>query len=267
MKKIIFYLFIINLTSAAFSQENDNNKEQISDEMITDRPDATESPNIVIKGALQIETGIYYSSFEEEELKFESWGYNTTLLRYGLLENFEIRLGWNVEDGKTIFKNDLMQEDITSGFSPLLLGMKIALIDEEGIIPQIGLMGHLNLPFLASSDYKPEHTSIDFRFAFSHTLSENSSFSYNLGAQWGGDSSEASYIYTASYGYAISNSLAAFIEFYGDLPEDNKSNHNWDAGITYLISKNIQLDAAVGKSITEGQDIIISSGISFRIPK
>ncbi|WAC01178.1 transporter [Lacinutrix neustonica] len=48
--------------------------------------------------------------------------------------------------------------------------------------------------------------------------------------------------------------------------ENNKANHLWDAGITYLISNNIQLDATVGTSITTGQDILISTGVSFRIP-
>lgn len=267
MKKIISFMFIFSLTFASFSQENNTHIEINSVEMITDRPDATESPNIVMRGALQVETGVFYSSFEEQNLKIESWGYNTTLLRYGLLDNFEIRLGWNIEDGKTSFKNSSIQEDISSGFSPLLLGMKIALTDEKGLIPQIGLLGHLNLPFLASSDYRPEHTGIDFRFAFSHTLSKKSSFSYNLGAQWGDDSSEAAYIYTASYGYRITASLGAYIEIYGDLPEDNRSNHFWDAGITYSLSNNIQLDATFGSSITEGQDILLSTGISIRLPK
>ena len=160
MKNIIAFLFITCFSNIVFAQNNEINNEMISDEMITDRPDATESPNIVPRGAIQVETGGYYSRFKDQDLKHETHGYNTTLFRYGLLENFEIRLGWNLEDRKITHKNSRLQEDISSGFSPLLLGMKIALIDEKGIIPQIGLLGHLSLPFIASSDYRPEHTGL-----------------------------------------------------------------------------------------------------------
>ncbi len=56
------------------------------------------------------------------------------------------------------------------------------------------------------------------------------------------------------------------MELYGDFPEDNKANHLWDAGITYLASNAVQLDATVGTSFTRGQDLLLSAGISIRIP-
>jgi len=234
--------------------------------MITDRPDATESPNTVPLKSLQIETGVFFDSYSENEYKFETIGYNTTLLRYGLLSNFELRLGWNFEESRTFVNNEQL-DNVESGFSPLLLGMKVEIIEEKGWKPEIGLIGHLNLPFLASTDYRPETTGADFRFSFSHTLSKKSSIAYNLGAQWGNDSSEISYIYTWAYGYKISEKIGAYVELYGDFPEDNRANHYWDAGFTYLIKNNFQIDATIGRSFTEGQDLLVSAGVSFRIPK
>jgi len=84
-------------------------------ELITDRPDATESPSTVPVGTLQIETGAFYTSFEEADIKHEVIGYNTTLLRYGILDNLEIRLGWNFEEGQTSIGGNKL-EDVTSGF-------------------------------------------------------------------------------------------------------------------------------------------------------
>jgi len=153
-----------------------------------------------------------------------------------------------------------------TGFSPLLAGVKVAITEENGALPQIGLIGHLMLPFTAGEDFKPENTGVNFRFAFSHTLSERSNLSYNVGAQWEGDSPEAAYIYTLAYGYAISDAWGVYAELYGDFPENSMANHLWDAGITYLVQNNIQLDATVGSSITSGQDILLSAGVSFRIP-
>ena len=167
--------------------------------LVSDRPDQTESPNVMRKGFLQIETGAGIETFEEGTTKTENFTINTTLLRYGLLDNLELRIGWDLVDGT--LKNNGNTIDITSGFSPLLLGAKIGVTEEKGWLPKIGFLGHLALPFTASSDYKPETTGVDFRFSFAHTLSEKSSLAYNLGAAWGDDSSEAAYVYTLVYGY------------------------------------------------------------------
>ncbi len=234
--------------------------------LITDRPDQTESPSVVPKNFLQVETGAFYESFKTNNIKTEDFTFNTTLLRYGLLDNLELRLGWDFVEGKTKVNGNTLN-NVSSGFNPLLLGVKTSIAKENGCFPEIGLLGHLYLPFTASTDYKPETTGVDFRLAFAHTLSENSSLSYNLGAAWGNDSPEASYVYTIAFGQSITNRLGAYTELYGDLPENSKANHLWDAGLTYLINNNVQLDATVGSSITKGQDILISAGISFRIPK
>ena len=248
------------LSTSALAQENIQ-----SQPLITDRPDQTESPNVVPKRFIQIETGAFYDTFKVNNIQTENYTYNTTLVRYGVLDNVELRLGWDFTEGSTTI-NSTKLDNITSGFSPLLLGIKTSIAKEKGLLPEIGLLGHLYLPVTASTDYKPETTSIDFRFAFYHTLNNNTSVSYNLGAYWGSDSSEASYVYTIAFGQGITEKLSAYAELYGDLPENNKANHLWDAGLTYLINNNLQLDATIGTSITKGQDLLLSSGVSFRIP-
>ena len=259
MKKIMECFFAFSLSLTTFSQEE-------RPELITDRPDATEAPNTVTKGALQIETGAFYTSFEENNILQETYTFNTTLLRYGLLDNLELRLGWNFEEGRNTV-NDQQLENVTSGFSPLLAGVKISITEEKGWLPTMGFIGHIFLPFTASDDYKPETTSADFRFAFDHTLSDKSSIAYNLGAQWEADNPEIAYIYSLAYGYGITDTFGMYVELYGDLPENNNANHLWDAGLTYLVLPNLQLDATVGTSITKGQDLLLSAGLSYRIFK
>jgi hypothetical protein len=239
-------------------------------ELITDRPDATESPNTVPIGSFQIETGGFYTSFEENiegnTVQREVLGYNTTLVRYGILENLEFRLGWNFEEGQTTINGTKLQ-DVTSGFSPLLAGMKVTIAQENGWIPTIGLLGHLYLPVSAGNDYKPQTTGADFRFSFDHSLSEKSGLAYNIGAQWGDDSPEVAYVYTLVYGYSITDNFSLYAEVYGDLPENSSGNHFWDAGLTYVLTPNLQLDATVGSSITDGQDLLLAAGVSYRILK
>ncbi len=248
-------IFLISISS--FAQEIGS-----QESLITDRPDATEAPNLLQKGSFQIETGVFYKDLGSASLSEELFGYNTTLLRYGLLENLELRLGWDLVNTKSkIFDYE------NTGFEPLLLGVKIGIAEENGAFPQIGFIGHLNLPFTVSKDVRPENTGVDFRFAFSHQLSEKSNLSYNVGAEWGNDSPEAAYIYTIAYGYSITQKFGVYAELYGDFPENNLANHNWDAGLTYLVNKDLQLDALIGTGIENDLQLMVGAGISYRISK
>lgn len=273
LKKIVVIYINLN-TLLIFSQTDSINVvasltgklECLSAEpLITDRPDVTESPTAMPKGFLQVETGAFYETFKENGIKNENYTYNTTLVRYGLLNNLELRLGWDFVEGQ-IKSNATAFDDVTSGFNPLLFGFKTTIAKENGWMPELGFLGHLYLPFTASSDYKPKTTGVEFIFSFAHTLIETSSLSYNLGANWTDDSPEASYLYSLSYGYRVTDKLGAYAEIYGDIPENSQAAHFWDAGLTYLASNNVQLDATVGTSVTKGQDLLLSAGISFRIP-
>ncbi len=263
--KNTYLLIVLMLFSIAINAQDENQNNVTSEPLVTDRPDATEASSTVGKGVLQIETGGLYESFEENSVTSQSYTFNTTLVRYGILDNIELRLGWDFVEGVTKVNGNKL-DNVTSGLSPLLLGVKIDITEEKNGMPEIALIGHVFPLFSASKDYRPETTGVDFRFSLSHTLSENSSLGYNIGAQWGDDSSEAAAIYTLAYGYSFTDKFGMYAELYGDLPEDSSANHYWDAGLTYLISNDLQLDAYVGTSITEGQDILIGLGASFRIP-
>ncbi|MEP3837263.1 MAG: transporter [Algibacter sp.] len=263
MNRIKLIVTILSIsTFSAFSQENETN----TNALVTDRPDATEASSTVGKDVLQLETGGFYDSFEINNVKSENYTLNTTLVRYGILDNVELRLGWDFVEGTTKINNTKL-DNVTSGLSPLLLGLKIDIAEENGTMPEIALIGHVFPVFSASADYRPEYTGVDFRLSLSHTLSEKSSLGYNIGAQWGDDNAEASAIYTIAYGYSISNTFGMYAELYGDLPEDSKANHYWDAGLTYLVSNDLQLDTYFGTSITEGQDFLLGLGLSYRIRK
>jgi hypothetical protein len=68
-----------------------------------------------------------------------------------------------------------------------------------------------------------------------------------------------------AYGYAITDAFGFYLELYGELPEDSGPNHLWDAGITYLVNDNLQLDATIGSGIRSDQEILLSAGLSYRI--
>lgn len=260
-KHTVFNILLCTSIFFTFAQETED-----VESIITDRPDATEASSTVGKGVLQIETGALYEAFDENNIKSESYTYNTMLVRYGIIDNLELRLGWNFIEGVTKVNGNKL-DNVASGLSPLLLGVKINIAAEKYGMPEIALIGHVFPVFIASADFRPEYTGIDFRFSLSHTLSEKSSIGYNIGAQWGSDSPEATAIYTIAYGYSLSDKFGFYAELYGDLPEDNSAYHYWDAGFTYLASKDLQFDIYVGTSITDGQDLLLGLGLSYRMRK
>jgi len=234
-------------------------------DLITDRPDQTESSSVVPLKSLQIETGFIMESNETSELIQKSFNYNTTLLRYGLLENFELRLG-------LAYLNDREQNKVTdiqttmSGLSPLSAGFKLMISNEDGFIPEVALLGGLVLPFTAQSTYKPSYVAANMRFSISHTLSERLSIGYNLGAEWDGETAIPAYFYSVALGVSLSKKIGMFVESYGLLT--NNSEHLADAGFTYAILPNLQLDISGGIGLNDtALDNFISCGLSLRLPE
>lgn len=221
-----------------------------------DRPDQTETPAIVPKGMFQVETGF---TFQKNDNISSTNSLPAVLWKYGVNENFELRL-------ITEFVSEKTNDQRSSGFTPVLIGFKVKLCEEKGIIPKTSFIGHIGLPNAASTQYKSDFVAPEFRFTMQHTLSDKVSLSYNLGCEWDGITPETTFIYTFTTGYSINNKLGFYAEFFGFAPEKDKANHNFDAGFTYLINNNFMVDLSSGIGITDNAPKhYIAFGFSFRI--
>ncbi len=258
MTRPFIYFILCLMGSFSFAQQDDP-----VESLVTDRPDATESPSLVRKNFLQIETGGFFTSDEENGVKTRELTYNTTLLRYGLMDNFELRVGLDVR-ATEISTRGSDEEIKLNGSSPLLLGAKVGIAEGNGWKPKIALLGHLSLPFSASSDYHPENTGMDFRFAFDHTINDRSGLAYNIGARLDAQDPELKYLYTIAYGFDLTSKVGTYVELYGDFPEDSSANHFWDAGFTYLANDDLQFDLTFGSGINTPQQLLLSAGLSYR---
>ncbi len=229
-------------------------------ELITDRPDQTESSAVVPINALQIETGFVFEKDNAFSNDYYAYSYPTTLLRYGLLKNTEIRLGFDILGQK------MNNEDVTLGLGPLYIGNKTKIMDEDGCKPEVAILGGLILPFTAKEEFKTRYTAADFRLAFSHTLNNMFSVGYNLGIQWDGENAGPGYFYSGALGISLSEQFGVFAEYYGVLPESGEKQHLLDTGLTYLVKQNLQLDFSIGVGVNdEATDHFIGFGLSYLI--
>jgi hypothetical protein len=241
------YLFFILLFS---------NLTQAQETIQTDRPDQTETPAIVPKNKLQIETGF---SYEKENTDISSSNLPTILIKYGVNDVLEIRVITGFEKQKD--KNTRQ-----SGFPLTLIGFKTKLVEEKGIQPKTSFIAHIGLPNVASTPFKTNTIAPQFRFTMQHTLTKKVSLGYNFGAEWDGILPSPTYLYTISSGFAISEKMGSYIEMFGFAPEDQKAYHSLDGGFTYLITNNFMLDLSSGIGITKNAPkYYLSFGFSFRI--
>lgn len=247
MKKIILLFCVLGCITI---------QAQAIDPIQADRPDQTETPAIVPKGMFQVETGF---TFQKNGANSNSNSLPSVLWKYGVNENFELRL-------ITEFVSEKISGEKSDGFTPILIGLKIKLCEEKGIVPKTSFIGHIGLPNAASSRYKNDFVAPEFRFTMQHTLSDKFSLGYNLGCEWDGMTPETTFVYTLTTGYSINKKMGCYAEIFGFAPEKDKANHNADAGLTYLINNNFMLDLSSGVGITDNApDYYLALGCSFRI--
>jgi len=246
--KLKLMLFCLLTVCFAEAQE----KEPIE----TDRPDQTETPAIVPKGMFQMENGF---SFEKSARNSERFVVPSSLLKYGFNGKFEFRL-------IAEFSTDHTGGTKISGLSPILVGFKVSICEEKGILPKTSLIGHLSIPDLASDKLKATFYAPMFRFTMQHTLTDKINLGYNLGAEWDGETPEPTFIYTLTSGFSLSEKMGCYAEVYGFAPQKDKADHRFDAGFTYLLSNNFMIDASGGFGITaNAPDYFTALGFSFRI--
>src|SRR5687768_9262660 len=101
---------------------------QVQD-IATDRPDQANTPVLVPRGALQIETGLIIEKDNTRTQESINYTYNNSLLKFGVNENFEARLALGYLGVKQVSG----QIPVRKGIGPLAIGVKIKLADQRSV--------------------------------------------------------------------------------------------------------------------------------------
>jgi hypothetical protein len=236
-------------------------------ELVTDRPDQTESASTVPEGTVQIEIGLLVSRRQETFADVDAVEVPATLVRVGLSENWELRAGWA---GHVSIDGAAEGFDV-SGFGDAELGFKYRFRDERGPAPEMALLVSTSVP-AGDEELSTDELEPALRLAFAHTLSERLSLGYNLGIGWEEVLGSAlySYVYTAALGIGLGERASAFVEIFGDVPGDAPGDpaHGFDGGFTFLLRDNLQLDVAAGVGLSDAADDWFAGlGLSARLPR
>jgi hypothetical protein len=250
---------LLGLNSQALEVQSQN--ETLDEALITDRPDFTESPQVVPQGRVQIEGGVTYS----REGARRATGGGEVLVRVPVAKKVEVRFG---------LPSYVRQRDggRSSGLDDSFLGAKLALSpgDAQRKKPALGLLIGATLPTGANAigedAYQPE-AILSASWELSPKLAFNSNVGYGRPSDGGTRFSQL--FGSVSLGFTLSDKWGAFAEVYGLTKADatGKSAKYVDGGVTYLINNDFQLDARLGFGLNNklgGPDYFTGVGASRR---
>lgn len=225
-------------------------------QIVTDRPDQTESSSTLEKGDLQIEAGVLF--FESKDYDFKSFAGPSTLFRVGILKGFELRLMTQYED--LDFEENTSNN--VSGWSDLQIGTKVQLLQNGGDT-EIAFLTHFVLP-TANDALSNNEVGVINKLSIGHDLGAHVGLGYNVGYDYMGGVHQLTY--SLALGLSLSDNIGFFIEPYGSHAEGGSFESNFDTGITYLINNNFQLDASYGFGLNHNMNFL-SFGFSWKLPE
>jgi len=240
--------------------------------MVTDRPDQTESAQLVGRGFFQLEAGgAHFFEREGSTAATRLSNVGGALLRIGVFDPAELRLGFVGWQHVTT-----EGEAAATGFGDLAVGAKVRIAHGEGVSPAVALIGGILIP-VGDEDFRAGGVDPLVRVALAHDLGGGFNLGYNAGAAWttatdvaGNETTETGLIYTIALGRELLPHLAAFVEAFGvqGVAGDAGSWVALDGGVTVPLRVNFQLDVSGGVGLSAGAaDWFLSAGFAVRVPR
>lgn len=256
---IIFFLIII--PSKNFAQQE-------TPDLITDRPDLTDSPIVLPADFFQIETGFVYEKqkfvLEKSNTENDNLILGSTLLRYGISSNWEFRFGGEYLVGKS--KVDEIESDI-KGMQNIFIGAKYQFRRDKDILTNAGFIFRLGLPF-GNEKLRPDKIEPEIALALEHDFTDQIFLSTNIGAMYSSTAKKNVYNVSTSFEYGFTYELSVFAEVFSNFISDFSPNHNLDFGCSYLLKKNVQIDFSLGTILFSNEtDYFGNLGFSIRLPR
>jgi len=228
--------------------------------LVTDRPDFTESTDVVGHGVIQLETGL---TFERSDDASHQVTAPQVLVRVGVGPRVELRFAG---DGLISQSSQAPGGRVRStGGSDLEVGAKVTLLSEARAGAAVAVIPFLSLP-TASEGFGTTGYDPGVKVAAARELPRGFSLAGNVnvlsittgaGRDWVREAS-------VSLAHALRGPVAAYWEAYGTLADD-ACHCTLNTGLTLALGGDSQLDVAVGRGVSgDAQDWFVGLGFSVR---
>lgn len=247
-EKILFQLIFLLVVLGVNAQYKTN--------IDSGRPGNSIGVFTVGKDVFQIESGIDYSNSEDS--------YQTNLvLRFGIAERIEVNagLGTNNESNEIGFYS---------------FGAKFNIFEGDSMLPSSGFQTTFNI-----SNDEVQNSYSSMLFLLGYNFNEKWSYTLNFGANVdlekravieNGESKNIVFVegvYTFNLSYQINDRWAVFVEPFGTVDKyySPKIKINLNAGLSYLINKDLKIDLLGGSDINieNLKGVNFGAGVSWRL--
>ena len=229
--------------------------------LVTDRPDFTESTDAVARGHIQIESGYTFTYDDAAGVVTRSHSAPELLLRVGLFDGVELRIAW-----PTYTRLDTSSGD-ADGLEDLNLGVKVKLVEQDGLTPHVGMIGEIAAPTGADA-LTSDGVDPAVKLLWAYDLPGRVSVGGNVNVASVSEGADRFFQPAASLalGVAATERVGVFVEYFGFYPvsDDSGAAHTLNGGVTFLVHDNLQFDARVGVGLNENADDLFT-GVGFAL--
>ena len=225
----------------------------------SDRPSFTTGPTLLDTGVWQLEIGYTYHD-DAGDGDDDVGSFPETMVRYGLNEKIELRLGWNGYD---------FTEDAPDKAGDTSIGLKYRLDDDLLALgtDALALIVTVSVPTgSGESELDPQ-----FLLGWDKILDDRTTLSGNLGVGFPSDEMTGDRftqgIISVMYSRTVDADTSVFAEYYTNFPaaDEEDAEHILQAGLLHMIGPNTQLDFRAGVGLNSQADNWIAGvGISHR---
>lgn len=233
-------------------------------ELVTDRPDITESAVVVPVGSFQFEIGFDYESTRDyylaNSVDVENITIGSTLFRYGINSLFEFRFG-----GEYLSSTTSDRRTINAGIQNLFAGTKFQIFRDQDVVTNGAVIVTFGLPY-GNEKLRPSRIEPSLNLSFDKDISEKISLGINIGVLNESETNTNIFNFSSALGISITKVVGCFVEYWSLHSKSFITSKNLNAGITYLHRENLQLDLSVSTQTNGEKRINGGIGISFRLP-
>jgi hypothetical protein len=279
LHQILILGLVFTLSSGrVFSESNDKNQYTLFNptprdqmrEMLTDRPDTTESPVTVDAGHFQFEGNFLSGSYNKDNsITDQGFGVMVSNVKFGLLNNIDIQFVFTpYEYASSKFQGEKTSSEGWSDDTQIRL--KINLWGNEGEDTALALMPYITAP-TGNNGLSNDHVEGGLIIPYAVALPND--FSLGLMAEADvvyldeTDSYQVDFLHTATVGHDIVGNLAGYIEYIGVSSDSLQGIYQSRAsgGLTYAVSDDWILDMGGTLGLSkETDDVTYFIGTSFR---
>ena len=234
--------------------------------IVTDRPDFTESSEVVGHLVVQLEIGTNVAWTGEAGFRDRTITLPLALLRLGISRRFELRLS---TDGYVVNSFGRSIGAYTSkGRADMEVGAKYVLRDADAGGFEFAVIPILSVP-TGADGFSSGTVDPTFKFTWATVLPRSFDISGNVNVSRLGDDlgRYTEHVLSVSLGHGLPGGWGSYAEVFGFTPHDRPDSSDWtfDAGVSHLLGNNAQIDFEFGRGLTAAAPSwFVGTGVAFR---